>query len=694
MAQPLSRPIFDLDESSRFLTLLDESASFFTFQVFDDRKPQRRELSRILHGPLEQHSAELKRLNDLGAGIYITVNETDGKGRKLDNILRVRALWLEDDGNGKRLPLEPHISVQSSPGRYHHYLLCEGVSLIQFRGLQEALVKHYGSDPGAKDLARVLRLPGFFHNKTKVPHAVRIIHESGGQPYSADALMSAFGLQESAEVLHISSRRDDIKPGEPIADDRLRDIKEALAKISAEDYHQWVTVGMALKSTGAGEDAFKLWDAWSQSAEGKYSERVMASKWVSFNGVGITLSTLFWMAKPDETVRMSTGRTAAEGWMAAVGASGDRKPIHARFDLLCEELESLNKYKFNQLTHSYEVNGEKMTDVHISEERNRLLKEKNISANKSDTTDAMHYAASRAAYDPLADYLNGLIWDGKERLHLWLATIYGADLNNYTKRIGKSWLVGAVNRALKPSDHHRMMVIICGNENIGKSKSLRDLAVQDEWFSDCLPSDLKNTKAAVEAMMGKWIIESAEVLSLRKSEQEAVKAFISRPMDQVRLAYKRMPEVYMRRCVIVGTSNEDHPLAALEQNTRFFPFTARKYDRDILLGMRDQLWAEATAIYRDGWQWWDMQDIVEDLKNQRDKFKQTDSWEEALSELDPALRYQMKDLLWQVKVDLGKTNRGIEIKIGHIMKELGWDKERKRVRNQLFYEYYKSRRNF
>jgi hypothetical protein len=38
------------------------------------------------------------RLNAGGAGVYVTVNQTNGKGRKATDIVRVRALFVDLDG--------------------------------------------------------------------------------------------------------------------------------------------------------------------------------------------------------------------------------------------------------------------------------------------------------------------------------------------------------------------------------------------------------------------------------------------------------------------------------------------------------------------------------------------------------------------------------------------------------------------
>ena len=114
----------DLSEAARFLSLLDEGATEFTFQTVDDNADRKDpKLTRILHGTLAEHAETLTRLNNLGAGIYVMVQQGDGRGRRNENVTRIRATFQEDDGEGKPLPLEPHIVNQSSPGKHHRYLL-------------------------------------------------------------------------------------------------------------------------------------------------------------------------------------------------------------------------------------------------------------------------------------------------------------------------------------------------------------------------------------------------------------------------------------------------------------------------------------------------------------------------------------------------------------------------------------------
>jgi len=90
----VSTPVRDREAARRFLHLLDPAAQDFTFQTFHDRHN-----GLDLDGSLARNTpdrAEVLRLYKRGAGVYVTVNETDLTGRKRENIKRIRAIWQED----------------------------------------------------------------------------------------------------------------------------------------------------------------------------------------------------------------------------------------------------------------------------------------------------------------------------------------------------------------------------------------------------------------------------------------------------------------------------------------------------------------------------------------------------------------------------------------------------------------------
>jgi hypothetical protein len=132
-----------------------------TFQTFDDTPAKRKHLARIFQG---HNPRELNHLNFQDAGVFLTINETDGMGRTANNIIRVRAVFADLDG----APVEPvreyhpHMLIESSPGKYHAYWLTHDTLLEGFTQLQESIAEKFNSDPKVKDLPRVMRVPGYY----------------------------------------------------------------------------------------------------------------------------------------------------------------------------------------------------------------------------------------------------------------------------------------------------------------------------------------------------------------------------------------------------------------------------------------------------------------------------------------------------------------------------------------------------
>lgn len=89
---------YETPQATEFLKLLDPSTNKFTFQTFGEGKKRgKKHLTKLLHGTFDEHHDKLLELNAQGAGVFVTINKTDGKGRKAENIVDVRALWQEDD---------------------------------------------------------------------------------------------------------------------------------------------------------------------------------------------------------------------------------------------------------------------------------------------------------------------------------------------------------------------------------------------------------------------------------------------------------------------------------------------------------------------------------------------------------------------------------------------------------------------
>ncbi len=227
-------------------------------------------------------------------------------------------------------------------------------------------------------------------------------------------------------------------------------------------------------------------------------------------------------------------------------------------------------------------------------------------ASKDVVVDAMHKIASENSFDPLEDYLNELEWDKVQRLNRWLSTYCGAEESDYTAEIGLRWCISAVARGLHPGCKADHMIVFEGSQGARKSTALATLAGPN-WFSDSLPP--MQTKDASSFLSGRWIIEVAELEAMRR-DVDAVKAFISRQVETYRPAYGREEVTEPRRCVFAGTTNKDDWQRDETGGRRFWPVKVGEINISALERDRDQLWAEAVTLYKNGERWWLEGDVV------------------------------------------------------------------------------------
>jgi hypothetical protein len=245
-------------EAERFLAALDSSPDArWCFQTFTDDKKLRKEraeenklrkkqgkpplkdpLAAWRYGTLADHYEWLVKQNARGAGIFVTVNETDGNGRKETNIRRIRAGFVDLDGSPiepvNNAELKPQITMESSLGRYQAYWCFNGrMPLKVFEPLQKELAARFGGDPAVHDLPRVMRLAGFIHRKEKdKPFLSHIVAINGIELPRASILLKTFRPAKK--------KREEAPPPSPPQDDELREQWKKLNSEAIRRYSDWV----------------------------------------------------------------------------------------------------------------------------------------------------------------------------------------------------------------------------------------------------------------------------------------------------------------------------------------------------------------------------------------------------------------------------------------------------------------------
>lgn len=162
-----------------FLEQLDFDGRF-TFQAIPEGKAKTGKHPTVLHGSFAEVASRLADLNNSGHGIFVMVNAGDLKGRKAENVIRVRAHFVDLDGAPIQPVLDsevpPHVVVETSPGRWHAYWRPDACPLNQFKPRQQALARRFNGDLSVCDLPRVMRLPGYWHLKKDTPFLTKLIN--------------------------------------------------------------------------------------------------------------------------------------------------------------------------------------------------------------------------------------------------------------------------------------------------------------------------------------------------------------------------------------------------------------------------------------------------------------------------------------------------------------------------------------
>jgi len=116
-------------------------------------------------------------------GIFHTVNEFDGKGRRKENLTRISG-WAIDIDTGDKAKMLAKLQerlipscVIETPRGLHVYWWAKNATPESWEAIVwDRLVPYYGGDANAKDYCRILRAPGFYHWKNpEKPFLVQVV---------------------------------------------------------------------------------------------------------------------------------------------------------------------------------------------------------------------------------------------------------------------------------------------------------------------------------------------------------------------------------------------------------------------------------------------------------------------------------------------------------------------------------------
>lgn len=154
---------------------------------------------------------------------------------------------------------------------------------------------------------------------------------------------------------------------------------------------------------------------------------------------------------------------------------------------------------------------------------------------------------------------------------------------------------------------------------------------------------------------------------------------MTRTTERYRPPYGRNEVIEPRQCVFIGTTNKNTYLRDETGGRRFWPVRAGKINLEALTADRDQLFAEAVHLFRNGEHWWpDRKFEAKYIAGEQAARYEGDAWEEIiLPHLESRNRVSVsevaKDMLGMKAERIGTADQR---RIANILEGLGWQRGR------------------
>lgn len=303
---------------------------------------------------------------------------------------------------------------------------------------------------------------------------------------------------------------------------------------------------------------------------------------------------------------------------------------------------------------------------------------------------AMVNIARRNVFNPVLDYFESCEqkYDGQLRIDIFLSDYLGAPRTPTTALEAEIFMIGAVAKTYEPEMKFDYVLDLVGGQGVGKTTLLKKIS--NGWYSDQF-TDFEN-KDNYANMLRALIINDDEMTASNNSSFEILKKFISSETLEFRKPYGHATVRRYENFVMARTTNEIAYLKDKTGERRFMPVLANKtlqkkspMTDDLNQDYIDQLWGEATTMYRQGFDFLLDDDQEALLAKNREDFMYIDAEEDAI---DRALQTWNDDFITSTdicdKIGGGNLvgNRQLARKIKYVMdNKKDWKPGQKRIGN-------------
>lgn len=254
----------------------------------------------------------------------------------------------------------------------------------------------------------------------------------------------------------------------------------------------------------------------------------------------------------------------------------------------------------------------------------------------SDLGAAIPAVAERRAFNPIADKLRALVWDGVPRLEAAGSTYFNLDTSYseaevvlVNKLICKTF-IGIAKRATMQHGEtvkHDVLLVLMGPPGTRKSTAVKVIGETfgTQYYTDSLPALRDDPKELQRAIRGLLVAEAGELASLLHDRTgiQTLKNVITISTDRIRENYNEHSTDMARMCVMIGTFNPQGVgfIDDFAMVRRLWPVkVGGVIDTEALMRDREKLFAEALHLAQQGYT--NFLDRAEDVKLQEDLMRE------------------------------------------------------------------------
>lgn len=232
---------------------------------------------------------------------------------------------------------------------------------------------------------------------------------------------------------------------------------------------------------------------------------------------------------------------------------------------------------------------------------------------EKDIDTAIRNLCNKYRKNEVLEVLDELQWDGKKRMENFFIDTVGAIDEEYTREATKKWFYAAVKRVYEPGCKFDNMIILQDpTQGTGKTNTVELLARYLDLGKYCLNTCSldPNNKDTYVLLNDAWIVLWDELGNSFKFESSTMKNLLSKTCDNFRDPYEKGSKDHPRKCVVIGTTNEENFLKDYtgDMERRYWIFSCEgvcgdekywkewnaKYNQKYF----KQVWAEAVYLYK------------------------------------------------------------------------------------------------